>query len=94
MNIGIICSCMPACAAVFRQPPPECLRLPSFEPLKSWFSTMTARLISNKSTSQSLEHPVREKAESDIRTSQESGRGLDSGQVGVNSASSLSHNIP
>lgn len=55
---------------------------------------MTARLISNKSTSQSLEHPVLEKAESDIDTSQESGRGLDSSLVGVNSASNLSHNIP
>lgn len=51
---------------------------------------MTASLLSNKSTSQSLE--ASEKAESDMRPSQESGVGIESGLVAVNSAFSLSRN--
>lgn len=92
--VGIICACMPACAAVFRQPCPGYFIFPSFDPLKSWFSKMSARLVSNKSTSQGLELPVSEKAESDMRVSQESGVGSGSGLVGLNAASSLSRNTP
>ena len=92
--VGIICACMPACAAVFRQPCPGYFILPSFDPLKSWFSKMSARLVSNKSTSQGLELPVSEKAESNMRVSQESGVGSGSGLVGLNAASNLSRNTP
>lgn len=93
MNVAIICSCMPACAALYRHPPTECLRSPSFEPLKSWFSTITARLVSNKSTIPSLEPAECEKAEGVLPPSEESDRGLGSGLVGLSSASSLSHNV-
>lgn len=92
--VGIICACMPACAAVFRQPCPGYLRLPSFDPLKTWVSKMSARLVSNKSTSQKLELAVSKKAKSDMRVSQESVVGSDSGLVGLNAASSLSRNTP
>lgn len=89
MNAGIICACMPACAAIFRQPHRQYLRLPSFEPLKSWFSKTAAKLVSNKSTGQSSEEPLSEKGESKMRPSQESGD-----LVRVNSAASLNRNIP
>lgn len=86
MSVGIICACMPACAAVFRQPHPKYLLFPSFEPLKSWFSKRTASLLSNKSTSQSLEHSASEKAESDMRPSQENGVGVTTSSLSRNNA--------
>lgn len=93
--MGIICACMPACAAVFPQPCPEYLRLPSFDPLRTWFSKMSARLVSTRSGSQGSDLPVSEKAESDImRVSQESGVGSGNGLVGLNAASSHSRNTP
>lgn len=91
--VGIICACMPACAAVFRQPCPGYLGLPSFDPLRTWFSKMSARLVPSQSRSQGSDLPVSEKAESDImRVSQESGVGSGNGLVGLNAASSLSRN--
>ena len=72
MNVGIICSCMPPCSVIFRQPGPEYLRLLSFEPLKSLVLKTTARPVSNKSPNQSLEHPDCEKVERDVCLSKES----------------------
>lgn len=94
MNVAIICSCMPACAAAFRHPPTQCQGPPSFEPLKFWFSTIAAKLISSNSTIQSLEHAtVWEQAQGALPPSEESDRGLDSGLVGVSSASSIRLNV-
>ena len=42
---------------------------------------MTTSLLSHKSTSQSLEDCVSEKAESDMRLSQEDGGGIETGLV-------------
>lgn len=90
--VGIICACMPACAAVFRQP---YWGLPSFDPLRTWFSKMSARLVSGQSSSQGSEFPVSEKAESDIMPlSQENGVGSANGLVGLNAVSSSSRKTP
>ena len=47
MNVGIICACMPACAAVFRHPFPN----EYFRPLKSWFSRLTTTVSRSSGSS-------------------------------------------
>lgn len=47
MNVGIICACMPACAAAFRQPFPDGY----FRPLKSWVSRLTISISRSRGSS-------------------------------------------
>lgn len=49
MNIGIICACMPACAAIFRDKFPSGLHV-SLTTIKYWFSRSTSHSTSESTT--------------------------------------------
>lgn len=90
MNVGIICACMPACAAVFRHPFPD----QYFRHLKSWYSRLTTTISrssgsSKRSVASSSEEAAGEKKKTTQKKPQDRG-GIDGARASGEDSSSSS----